>query len=123
MKEKVKELETSMEVLKKSEADLKQKAENLTTEKSKLASDLQKEKDLNVASSAEWIEKETKLLADVESYKDDAAAQFEAGFEKAVEQVRALFPDLDISQMSMFKVVQDGCLTDMVNSAPDGRDD
>ena len=120
--EKVKELETSMGTLKKSEDDLKKSVGVLTAEKTELATDLQKERDLNAAELAKWTEKEAKLVADVESYKDDAAAQFEAGFEKAVEQVRALFPNLDVTEMSMFKIVRDGRLTDMTEPGANAED-
>lgn len=53
------------------------------------------------------------LQNDKEELKEEIAEQHELGFDKALDQVRLLFPDLDLSPTGCFKEIKDGQLVEV----------
>jgi predicted nuclease with TOPRIM domain len=60
-------------------------------------------------------EKVSRYDKDLDELKFDTAVKHLAGFDIVVEQVLALYPGLDLSELDIFKIVKDGKLL-MVSS-------
>ncbi|KAJ1400257.1 hypothetical protein SESBI_29641 [Sesbania bispinosa] len=105
---------------------LRDKFESLSLEKEKIEADfnsLKKAKDdvdlvknqqvesLRLAEEALAKEKEDHQR-DIHNLKIEIAFQYEQGFDKAVEQVKFLYPDLKLEEVGAYKVLEDGKLVE-----------
>ncbi|KAJ1399953.1 hypothetical protein SESBI_29931 [Sesbania bispinosa] len=120
------------EVIKAREAvseleSLQEKFRNLSLENEKMEGDLADLKNEKVKYDTLLSEKsklleatEEKLLAEQNGRKEDAnhlkaekTFQYEQGFEKAIDQVKFLHPEINIDEVGAFKEIQDGKLVDI----------
>ncbi|KAJ1388253.1 hypothetical protein SESBI_39290 [Sesbania bispinosa] len=96
---KVKELETTNQKLNEEKSEMSSTISALQEEKTKLSNNFEQ-------ASAVWQSEEKELQTDNALYHGN-------GFEKAISQVRLLYPDLDLSQVGMFKEIVDDSLVDL----------
>ncbi|KAJ1383816.1 hypothetical protein SESBI_43062 [Sesbania bispinosa] len=108
---------------------LQEKFQNISLEKEKLEgdlTDLKKEKE----KSDNLLEEKTKLLKAAEEslvaeqkgrkeelnqLKAEITFQYEQGFDKAIGQVKFLYPELNVEEVGAFKEIQDGKLIEILD--------
>lgn len=65
------------------------------------------------------LQKQISFLRDnTEELKEEIAEQHELGFDKALDQVRLLYPDLDLTSTGCFKEIKDGQLVEVEAEIP-----
>lgn len=83
--------------------------------------------DLELATTKSLREQVEAKEQEVEDLEIEVAQQHSEGFDKAVAQVKVLHPSLDLSALSVYKVVRDGQLVDSSTRAdlvaPEGQED
>lgn len=99
VQEKMSKIQVDLDVLKLENAQLSENKSDLSAARDELAIKL---------SAAHY--QVTQLEEKVLEMKMYAAQQLNEGFSVALEQVACLYPDLDLSQVSIFKEVRDGKL-------------
>ncbi|XP_057431507.1 uncharacterized protein LOC130724318 [Lotus japonicus] len=116
------ELKGQLDKAKKSEKDLDDLRKKLDTleleniEKDLKIKELEKEKK-NLVTSLEIDHAVLKVTcenheAEVEELKSEVALKYASGFDKAIMQVRFLYPNSNLEETGPFKVLQDGKLVD-----------
>ncbi|KAJ1384681.1 hypothetical protein SESBI_42304 [Sesbania bispinosa] len=95
---KIKELETANQ--------------SLTTEKTEMTSTISLLRGKKDQVRASFDAAKTAWQAEEKELKTDLALYHGNGFNKAIEQVKFLHPDIDLSEVGMFKEIVDGALVD-----------
>ncbi|KAJ1406918.1 hypothetical protein SESBI_24732 [Sesbania bispinosa] len=95
--------------LEKKSGDLQKKNDDLVTKNIDLENKLTM---LTSDKEALIVEKES-LIAELEDTKAQVAMQHAAGFEKAINQLQFLYPDLKTDEVGAFKHIVDGKLVDI----------
>ncbi|KAJ1380118.1 hypothetical protein SESBI_46297 [Sesbania bispinosa] len=120
------EVKKAKEVISELES-LRENFKKLSLEKEKVAADLadlikEKVKSDNLLSEKTKLLEaaEEKLVAEQKGRKEDAnhlkaeiTFQYEQGFEKAVDQVKFLHPEINVDEVGAFKEIRDGKLVDI----------
>ena len=78
-----------------------------------LLADLQNQLKVLKAEKESWVLKEKDFLHNSELLKDQIGSSLNMGFQLALEQVRVLYPDADLSPANISKTVVDGQLVDI----------
>jgi len=101
----------------------KTETSRLTTEVAKLTTQIKKSDELLAdlqnqlkvleAEKEKWVLKEKDFLHNSELLKDQIGSSLNMGFQLALEQVRVLYPDADLSPADISKTVVDGQLVDI----------
>jgi len=85
---------------------------NQVKRKDELLADLQNQLKTLEAEKENWTLKEKDLLNNSELLKDRIGSSLNMGFQLALEQVRVLYPDADLSPADISKSVVNGQLVD-----------
>ncbi|KAJ1390998.1 hypothetical protein SESBI_37017 [Sesbania bispinosa] len=126
LKDQEEEISRAREVTAKLE-NLWEKLQNVSLEKGKLQGDLsdvmaekKKSDDLLAEKSESLRIAEEKLITEqndrkleVNNLKAEITFQYEQGFDKAIGQVKFLYPDLNVEEVGAFKEIQDGKLVEI----------
>ncbi|KAJ1412376.1 hypothetical protein SESBI_20496 [Sesbania bispinosa] len=94
-------------------ADIKRKKEKsdvLLEQQTKL---LQKSKEKLKESEKKLVAEQDGRKTDAETLKAEITFQYKTGFEKVIEQVKFLYPDLNVEEVGAFKEIQDGKLVEI----------
>jgi len=78
-----------------------------------LIADLQNQLKTLEAEKESWVLKEKDFIHNSELLKDQIGTSLNMGFQLALEQVRVLYPDVDLSAADISKTVVDGQLVDI----------
>ncbi|KAJ1377998.1 hypothetical protein SESBI_48301 [Sesbania bispinosa] len=105
LEERIKVLISEKEKLQQQLGAAEQSKVVLSKDKEELSANLKKAKEAFADEKIKW-EKEMYEL------KMEIAYQHGRGFEKAIEQVKFLCPEVNLEELGLFKIVQDGKLVD-----------
>ncbi|KAK7300670.1 hypothetical protein RJT34_11518 [Clitoria ternatea] len=103
---RITDLEKALVISQNKVYDLSLETDTLRAEKNSLDIALQEEKDMHKKTKDSWIKKQAKWDEENESLKEEALAQYEAGFARALKQVKILYPRVDLSGTGLFKEIQ-----------------
>ncbi|KAK7300669.1 hypothetical protein RJT34_11517 [Clitoria ternatea] len=112
---RITDLEKALVISQNKVYDLYLERDTLKAEKNSLDIVLQEEKDMHKKTKDSWIKKQAKWGEENESLKGEALAQYEAGFARALKQVKILYPRIDLSGTGLFKEIEHGKLVEIDN--------
>ncbi|KAJ1383069.1 hypothetical protein SESBI_43717 [Sesbania bispinosa] len=115
---KMKKLEFEITRLKGDNVGLEEKNKTLENEK-KILKEAQDKALSDLKSNRTSLqEAETKLVAkldEIEDLKQEISFQISAGFDKELSQITFLYPDVDLIEVGLFKIIKYGKLIDRFN--------